>query len=88
MASNESNGQANGQATAAPQVVMIPVGGKPSDLYLPVAVMVTMLANLFEREDKLFTVLLGEAMTGVRLARTLHRAGPAELAERTAAAGG
>lgn len=83
-----SGNESNGHGPAETQTVMIPLGGKPSDIYLPIPVAVKMLANLLEREDKLFTVLLGEAMTGVRLARTLHRAGPAELAERGAANGG
>lgn len=74
MATSEING-------AAPAPVMVRFGPADDD-FVTVTVAGKMLAALLEREDKLFTVLLGEAYTGVRLARTLHRATPAELAER------
>lgn len=78
MSGNETNGT-NGQAAAVVKF------GPANDDAVPVAVAERMLAALLEREDVLFTVLLAEAMTGVRLAKTRHRASPAELAERTAA---
>ena len=80
MGSAESNGHA--PAELAP--LMIPLNGEPSDILLPVKVAVTMLANLLARDDKLFTVLLGEAMTGVRLAKVLARTDHTapDLAER------
>lgn len=77
---NESNGH-----TPAPVLVKF---GPAEDDFVTAAVAGKMLAALLEREDKLFTVLLGEAITGVRLARTLHRATEAELAERKLAIAG
>jgi hypothetical protein len=62
--------------------------GPAEDDSVSVAVAGKMLAALLDREDVLFTVLLAEAMTGIRLAKARHRAGPAELAEREAAGHG
>lgn len=59
--------------------------GPAEDDAVPVAVASKMLRALFEREDTLFTVLLAEAMTGVRLAKARYRASQAELADRAAA---
>jgi hypothetical protein len=71
-------GSENGAGPAAPASVMVPVDGQPSDIVLPVPVAVTMLANLLARDDVLFTALLGEAMTGVRLAKVRARVTPEE----------
>jgi predicted HD phosphohydrolase len=62
--------------------------GPAADDAVPVAVASKMLTALLDREDTLFTVLLAEAMTGIRLAKARHRAGPAELAEREGAGRG
>jgi hypothetical protein len=59
-----------------PGMVMIPMGGQPSDIIIPVGVAVTMLARLLDRDDKTFTVLLGEAFTGLRLAAVRSRDQP------------
>lgn len=84
MSSSENNG-ASGANGSAPVVVKF---GPAEDDSVSVAVAGKMLAALLDREDVLFTVLLAEAMTGIRLAKARHRAGPAELAEREAAGHG
>lgn len=75
-----ANADQNGHGPADVQMVMIPMGGEPSDIVVPVGVAVTMLGNLLDRDDVLFTVLLGEAMTSVRLAKVRHRRDRPEMA--------
>jgi hypothetical protein len=76
----EDNGQAPVPAAPASSVpdgmVMIPLGGQPSDIIIPTGVAVAMLAALLERDDAGFTVLLGEAMVGLRLAKVRSRDQP------------
>lgn len=60
-----------------PGMVMIPMGGGPSDIVIPTAVAVAMLGKLLDRDDATFTVLLGEAFTGLRLAKVRSRDQPA-----------
>lgn len=64
-------------APAAPEVppgmMMIPMNGGPSDIIIGHSVAAAMLGNLLDRDDMTFTVLLGEAMTGRRLARVRAR---------------
>lgn len=69
----------NGHGLADPVMVMIPMGGRPSDIVIPQTVAVAMLGNLLDRDDVTFTVLLGEAMTGLRLAKVRARAQAPDL---------
>lgn len=71
------NAESNGHG---PALVMVPFGPAEDD-FVTLAVASKMLAGLLDRDDKLFTVLLGEAMTGVRLAKVLARRDSPELAE-------
>lgn len=66
------NAEQNGHR---PELVAVAFGDAPDD-FVTLAVASKMLRGLLERDDKLFTVLLGEAMTGVRLAKVLARATP------------
>jgi hypothetical protein len=64
----------NGQAGPP---VMVSFGPADDDV-IPLSVASRMLTLLCEREEVLFPVLLAEAMTGTRLAKTRHRTQPGD----------
>jgi hypothetical protein len=72
------NGAARPELAVPEGMVMIPLDGKPSDIIISTGVAVGMLANLLDRDEVTFTVLLAEGMTGLRLAKVRSRdqAGP------------